>query len=84
MLILARVVQGIGGGVLPFLWITWLGVRYRIKSTTHDVPVEALFVEEEAVAVTRAAEEAEVAQGHPSRYGSDRRRGTTDGEQGSP
>lgn len=74
----------IGGGVLPFLWITWLGVRYRIKSTTHDVPVEALFVEEEAVAVTRAAEEAEVAQGRPSRYGSDRRRGTTDGEQGSP
>jgi nitric oxide reductase subunit B len=36
----------IGGGVLPFLWITWLGVRYRIRSTTHDLPEEALFVEE--------------------------------------
>jgi nitric oxide reductase subunit B len=36
----------IGGGVLPFLWITWLGVRYRIRSTTHEVPEESLFVEE--------------------------------------
>jgi nitric oxide reductase subunit B len=51
----------IGGGILPFLWIAWLGVRYRIASTTHDVPVEALFVEEELVAVTRAAEQREVA-----------------------
>jgi nitric oxide reductase subunit B len=33
------------GGVMPFVWITWLGVRYRIKATTHDVPMEALFVE---------------------------------------
>ena len=33
------------GGVLPFLWITWLGVRYRIKATTYEVPMESLFVE---------------------------------------
>jgi nitric oxide reductase subunit B len=32
------------GGVLPFLYITWLGVRHRIASTTHEVPQEALFV----------------------------------------
>lgn len=38
----------IGGGVLPFLWITWLGVRHRISSTTHEVPTEALFVEASA------------------------------------
>jgi nitric oxide reductase subunit B len=80
----------IGGGVLPFLWITWLGVRYRIRSTTHDVPVEALFVEEEAVALTRAAEASEAARGPGDwrggpRYGSDRR-GTTldDDERGAP
>ena len=34
------------GGILPFLWITWLGVRYGIKVTTHVVPPETLFVEE--------------------------------------
>lgn len=34
------------GGVLPFLWICWLGIRYAIKSTTDTLPVEALFVEE--------------------------------------
>jgi nitric oxide reductase subunit B len=39
----------IGGGVLPFLWITWLGIRYRLPSTTLEVPQEALFVEEETV-----------------------------------
>jgi nitric oxide reductase subunit B len=68
----------IGGGVLPFLWITWLGVRYRITSTTSEVPVEALFVEEELVAVTRAAEQREAAAGsrgrdaRNSRYASNR------------
>jgi nitric oxide reductase subunit B len=34
------------GGILPFLWITWLGVRYGIKATTHELPPETLFVEE--------------------------------------
>lgn len=33
------------GGVLPFLWICWLGVRYKIKATTHEHPQDVLFVE---------------------------------------
>ncbi|WP_345036239.1 nitric-oxide reductase large subunit [Georgenia daeguensis] len=37
------------GGVLPFLWITWLGVRHRIRSTSLEIPVEQLFVEEQPV-----------------------------------
>jgi nitric oxide reductase subunit B len=78
----------LGGGVLPFLWITWLGVRYRIKSTTHDVPTEALFAEEELVAITRAAEQRDAAADRRdradatgSRYASDRR-GSTDDQSG--
>ncbi|WP_407343978.1 nitric-oxide reductase large subunit [Pengzhenrongella phosphoraccumulans] len=65
----------IGGGVLPFLWITWLGVRYRIKATTQTVPQEALFVEEAPVAVGAAPTP-------PSQYGSDAR-ADNDGKQGS-
>ncbi len=38
------------GGVLPFVWIAWLGVRYAIKATTHTLPAETLFVEEHAEA----------------------------------
>jgi nitric oxide reductase subunit B len=34
----------IGGGILPFLWITWLGIRYRIK-TSPEVPQEGSFLE---------------------------------------
>ena len=59
------------GGVLPFLWITWLGVRYRIRSTTLEVPQEALFVEEEPVGVV-----AEGGEAGGSRYASDRRADT--------
>jgi nitric oxide reductase subunit B len=51
------------GGVVPFLWITWLGVRHGIRATTHEVPTETLFVEEEPVAVGDVA----------PRYASDRR-----------
>ena len=36
----------IGGGVLPFLWITFLGIRYGIKATAVELPVESLFVVE--------------------------------------
>jgi len=36
------------GGVLPFLWITFPGIRYAIRSTTMVLPVESLFVEETA------------------------------------
>ena len=38
------------GGVLPFLWITWLGVRHGIKATTTEMPPETLFVEEHSEA----------------------------------
>ncbi len=34
------------GGVLPFVWITWLGVRYGIKATATELPPETLYVEE--------------------------------------
>jgi nitric oxide reductase subunit B len=33
------------GGVLPFVWICWLGVRYRMRRTTHELPEDALFTE---------------------------------------
>ena len=62
----------IGGGVLPFLWITWLGVRYRIKATTYEVPMETLFVEEQPMA-------AGVTGARPSStYSSEERRGAED------
>jgi len=63
------------GGVLPFLWITWLGVRRGIKPTTDMLPPETLFVEEHA-------EAAEDRTGQPAggvRYASDRR-----ADEGSP
>lgn len=80
------------GGVLPFLWITWVGVRHRIRATTLEVPVERLFVEEQPAAVTaRGGTDATArpARGagrgdRPSngpRYGSDRR-GPDDGQGG--
>ena len=33
------------GGVLPFLYICWLGVRYRVKASTHSLPEGVLFTE---------------------------------------
>lgn len=57
------------GGVLPFLWITWLGIRHGIKPTTDTLPPETLFVEEHA-------EAAEDRTGRPTggvRYASERR-----------
>ncbi len=38
------------GGILPFLWIAWLGVRYAIPATTHTMEPETLFVEEHELA----------------------------------
>jgi nitric oxide reductase subunit B len=71
------------GGVLPFLWITFLGIRYAIKATATDFPPETLYVEETAEAAEdrtgimamsggRAVEEGEVPPSR-SRYASDRR-----------
>lgn len=34
------------GGILPFIWIAWLGVRHGIRATTHTLEPETLFVEE--------------------------------------
>ena len=33
------------GGVLPFLWLCWLGVRYRVKGSTLVEPEGVLFTE---------------------------------------
>jgi nitric oxide reductase subunit B len=62
------------GGVLPFLWITWLGVRHGIKATTTEMPPETLFVEEHP-----EAEEDRTGRsvGVGGRYASDRRDETT-------
>lgn len=38
------------GGVLPFVWIAWLGVRYGIKPTVTVMEPETLFVEEHEMA----------------------------------
>ncbi len=38
------------GGILPFLWIAWLGVRHAIRATTHTMEPETLFVEESEAA----------------------------------
>nr|BFE79311.1 hypothetical protein GCM10020093_019120 [Planobispora longispora] len=56
----------IGGGVLPFLYIAWLGVRHRIRSTTDTVPIEELFTEKQPVPAGPATGDA--------RYASDRNR----------
>jgi nitric oxide reductase subunit B len=68
------------GGILPFLWITWLGIRYGIEATTHEVPPETLFVEEHpearedrtGVPVGVAAADSAVPESR-TRYSSDRR-----------
>jgi nitric oxide reductase subunit B len=44
------------GGVLPLLWICWIGVRHRVKRTTIDEPEEILFTE-----ITAPAPEASTA-----------------------
>ena len=35
----------IGGGVLPFLYICWLGVRHRVSQLTLEEPWDVLFTE---------------------------------------
>ena len=74
------------GGVLPFLWITWLGVRYAIKATTHTLEPETLFVEEHPEARhdrtglvgagTGTGTATEGPAAGPTRYASDRRDAT--------
>jgi len=74
------------GGILPFVWICWLGVRYGIKATVTRMEPETLFVEEhEQAREDRTGIRAAVSapgEGLPaSRYASDRRsEGTGEGE----
>ncbi len=58
-------------GAVAFLWITWLGIRYGIAATTHDVPREQLFVVDDPVGVDGPATALE-ADGS-SAYASDHR-----------
>jgi nitric oxide reductase subunit B len=55
------------GGVLPFLWIAWLGVRSRVPTVQH-VPQEGSFTEGGELPAQAGA-------GSPSRYASDQRGG---------
>lgn len=67
------------GGVLPFLWITYIGIRHQGRETTLEVPIEALFIEEDALVGASSYGDAHGAGGAPSaRYGSDRRRDQDD------
>ena len=70
------------GGVLPFLWIAWVGVRHAIKATTHTLPAETLFVEEHAEAEEDRTGMAATGSDRPSRYASDRRPAPGDGAGG--
>ncbi len=45
-------------GAVAFLWIAWLGIRYAIPATTHDVPREQLFVVEQSAVVGGSTGEA--------------------------
>ena len=38
------------GGVLPFIYVTWLGVRYGVRATVTRMEPETLFVVESAEA----------------------------------
>jgi nitric oxide reductase subunit B len=63
-------------GILPFLWIAFLGVRYGIKATTTVLEPETLFVEEHP----EAREDRTGVVSEPMRYRSDRRTDGADGE----
>lgn len=76
------------GGILPFIWIAWLGVRHGMKATVTRMEPETLFVEEHAEAhedrtggvdVARAAATAPPDGAAPSGYASDRRRDDEEG-----
>ncbi|GHG52085.1 nitric oxide reductase [Sinomonas cellulolyticus] len=68
------------GGILPFLWTAWLGVRYRVKERTLEVPEEMLYFEEATAGGSSAGggplgDGGTGAGGGPSRYRSDREGG---------
>ena len=35
------------GGTLPFLWISWLGLRYPVGHHVMDEPQDVLFIEKQ-------------------------------------
>ncbi|WP_324653234.1 nitric-oxide reductase large subunit [Georgenia sp. H159] len=62
------------GGILPFVWICWLGVRHGVKATVTRMEPETLFVEEhEEAREDRTGIVAGTGGGTGSRYASDRR-----------
>ena len=70
------------GGILPFLWITYLGIRHGIRATATELPPETLYVEETAEAAqdrtglpipTDAAGAVDQVPRSRSRYASERR-----------
>jgi nitric oxide reductase subunit B len=76
------------GGILPFIYITWLGVRHGVRATVTRMEPETLFVVESpearedrtghtAVPVTASVPSADTAP--TSRYASDRRRENGEG-----
>ncbi|WP_394214097.1 nitric-oxide reductase large subunit [Brachybacterium vulturis] len=80
------------GGVLPFVYITWLGVRYGVKATVNRMEPETLFVEEHPEAREDRTGNPEAALAvstsvsgtvPSSRYASDRRR-DEEGEETTP
>ena len=77
------------GGILPFIWITWLGVRHGVRATVTRMEPETLFVVESGEAhedrtgrsgavvaspVAPSAAGDDATSVPPSRYASDRRR----------
>jgi nitric oxide reductase subunit B len=64
------------GGVLPFVYIAWLGVRHGIRATVTRMEPETLFVEEHSEA--REDRTGEPAASSP--YASDRRRNGPGGD----
>lgn len=75
------------GGILPFVYITWLGVRHGVKATVTRMEPETLFVEEHPEARedrtgdadAPAAGSVTAADTASSRYASDRRRNDEEG-----
>ncbi|MEW1977340.1 cbb3-type cytochrome c oxidase subunit I [Kocuria palustris] len=70
------------GGILPFLYITWLGVRHAIPATVTRMEPETLFVQEHSEAredrtgdAPSSSDSAAAPAVGASRYASDRRRG---------
>ncbi|MDN5558810.1 MAG: cbb3-type cytochrome c oxidase subunit I [Ruaniaceae bacterium] len=65
-------------GILPFVWITWLGVRHGIKPTVTRMEPETLFVQEHEQAREDRTGTVAVGDVPPSRYSSDRRNETSE------